>query len=124
MAFKTSFETPEAEAARLAQSPVDSENHELSTLPVNIHGVLKDGMLIRIKGPRGDYVVTPITSHPIGSLSARAENRAAGIPTKRYQRTWDCITVASNDPRIPVGGNRISLPEYKLVRGTLHTIEL
>lgn len=157
MDFKTSFETPEAEAERLPSAHPDSDNYDLGNMPVNIHVPVTAGLLIRITGDfgHGDYIVTPITAHPLQSQAAlavearvegetrkgyqrslvtiplaqrqaaiEATNLAEGKPRKRYQRSWDCIVVASNDPRIPVGGHRISLPEFKLVRGTLHQIVL
>jgi hypothetical protein len=127
MAFKTRFETAEAEAARLAQSPEGSTNHALSSMPVNIHGNIRDGMLIQVPALPGEdptthsYVVIPITAHP---LSRWVEPELDPLPRRRYNRSWDCIVVASNNPRVLVSGYRVNLPEYQLVRGTLRTLAL
>lgn len=123
MAFKTNLETPETEAARLAQSPVGSRNHDLSRMPVNIHHIT-DGMLIQAPLFTGEdasthgFVVIPITAHPLTSVSEKP------TPRRRHDRSWDCIVVASNHPKIPVGGYRVSLPEFQLVRGTLRTLDI
>ena len=125
MAFKTNMETPEAEAARLAEAPEGSINHALSSMPVNIRGIIKDGMLIQLPALPGEdpathsYVVTPITAHP---LSRWVEPELDPLPRRRYNLSWDCIVVASNHPRVPVGGHRVNIPEYQLVRGTLRTL--
>jgi hypothetical protein len=127
MAFKTRFETPEAEAVRLAQSPEGSTNHALSSMPVNIRGNITEGMLIQVPAFADEdptthsYVVMPITAHP---LTRWIEPELDPLPRRRYNRSWDCIVVASNHPRVPVGGYRVSLPEYQLVRGTLRTLTL
>lgn len=127
MAFKTRFETPEAEAARLAQSPEGSTNHALSSMPVNIHGSITESMLIQVPAFADEdptthsYVVMPITAHP---LTRGIEPELDPLPRRRYNRSWDCIVVASNHPRVRVGGYRVNIPEYQLVRGTLRTLAL
>lgn len=121
MAFKTNFETHEAEAARLAQAPVGSTNHALSQMPVNIHPHIQDLMIELpsfIGDPKHTIVVVPFDSHHYGSQADST------LPRRRYNRSWDCIVVASNHPQVPVGGHRISLPEYQLVRGTQRTLEI
>lgn len=123
MAFKFSskLETPEAEAARLAQSPEGSTNHGLSRMPVAIHGDFEGCMieLPRFEDER-EYtvVVVPIESHCFSGFDPEE------LPRRRYQRSWNCITVASNNPTIPVGGNRLSIPEYQLRRGAQRTLAL
>ena len=121
MAFKSFLETPDAEALRLAESPEGSTNHALSQLPVNIKGSLQD-LLIELPDLDGDgrkLVVVPTESHRIGTHEYNN-----GEPRRRYQTTWTCIVVASTHPSYPVGGWRVSFPEYQLVRGTQHTITL
>jgi hypothetical protein len=126
MAFKTRFETAEAEAARLAEAPEGSTNHALSSMPVNIISIT-DGMLIQVPAFADEdptthsYVVIPITAHP---LTRWIEPEMDPLPRRRYNRSWDCIVVASNHPRVPVGGHRVNIPEYQLVRGTLRTLTL
>lgn len=123
MAFKFSskLETPEAEAARLAESPEGSQNHRLSRMPVTIHGDF-EGVLIELPrfGDEPDYtvVVLPIESHRFSGFDPEE------LPRRRYQYSWACITVASNNPRVPVGGNRLSIPEYQLRRGVQRTLGL
>lgn len=112
--FKTSLETPEAEIARLAESPVGSQNHGLSQMPVRIPVPVQD-LLIELPSfgdePHRRIVVVPMTSH---RLSGQEPGER---PFRRYNRSWDCIVVASSHPSYPVGGYRISVPEYQLVRG-------
>lgn len=119
MAFKTRFETAEAEAARLAQAPEGSTNHALSSMPVTIHGNIQD-LLIEVPSFAGDpkhaIVVVPFESHGYGPQGD------SSLPWKRYNRSWDCIVVASDHPSYPVGGYRISMPEYQLRRGTQRTL--
>lgn len=119
--FKTSIETPEAEIARLAENPVGSQNHGLSQMPVKIPVPIQD-LLIELPS-FGDeqqhrIVVVPMTSH---RLSGQEPGER---PFRRYNRSWDCIVVASSHPSYPVGGYRISVPEYQLVRGTQCTLAL
>ena len=119
MAFKSSpsLETPEAEAARLAQSPEGSTNHALSSMPVNIHGSIQD-LMIEPPSFAGDpehtIVVVPFESYHHGGTT---------LPRRRYNASWTCIVVASDHPSYPVGGYRIVLPEYQLRRGTLRTLK-
>lgn len=119
--FKTSLETPEAEIARLADSPIGSQNYGLSQIPVNILLPVQD-LLIELPSfsdePQHQIVVVPMTSH---RLSGQEPGER---PFRRYNRSWDCIVVASSHPSYPVGGHRISVPEYQLVRGTQHTLAL
>lgn len=123
MAFKGLglFETEEAEAARLAESPVGSTNHRLSTMPIQILANVQD-MLIELPrfGDKPDHtiVVVPIDSHPFSG--ADAEER----PRRRYQITWTCAVIASDHPSYPVGGYRVSIPEYELRRGVQRTLGL
>jgi hypothetical protein len=117
--FKSSFETPEAEAVRLAQSPEGSTNHALSAMPVNIHGNIQD-LLIEVPSfvddPKHTIVVVPFDSYHYGGHDDPT------LPRRRYNFGWSCIVVASDHPSYPVGGHRISLPEYQLRRGTLRTL--
>jgi hypothetical protein len=121
MAFKTSstLETPEAEAARLAQSPEGSTNHALSSMPVRIHGDIRD-LMIEPPSFAGDpahtVVVVPFESYHHGGPDG------ATLPRRRYNDSWTCIVVASDHPSYPVGGYRIVLPEYQLRRGTLRNL--
>lgn len=119
MAFKTLFETPEAEAARLAQSPEGSTNHSLSSMPVNIHGRIQD-LMIELPSFEGDpkhtIVVVPFYSDHYGN------HEEPPLPRRRYNFGWTCIVVASDDPRCQAAGHRVSLPEYQLRRGTLRTL--
>ena len=112
--FKSRFETPEAEVARMAQSPVGSANHALSQMPVNIHQYVKD-QLIELPNLRGDQVFTivvvPIEGH-------RVTPQDSELPLKRYLSAWTCVVVASDHPSYPIGGHRVSIPEHQLVRGT------
>jgi hypothetical protein len=121
MAFKTMFEAPEVEAARLAQSPVGSRNHALSQIPVNIKQSLQD-LMIELPHfedePRHTIVVVPVESHRHSTTDPTAQ------PRRRYNSSWTCIVVASDHPSYPVGSYRISLPEYQLVRGTHRTLTL
>lgn len=119
MAFKTNLETPEAEAARLAQAPEGSTNHALSSMPVTMHGNIQD-LLIELPSFEGDpqhtIVVVPFDCYRYG-----AEDDPT-LPRRRYNNGWSCIVVASDHPSYPVGGHRISLPEYQLRRGILRTL--
>jgi hypothetical protein len=119
MAFRTRLETAEAEAARLAQSPEGSTNHALSSMPVNIRGNIQD-LMIEVPSftddPKHTIVVVPFESYRYNG-----ENDAT-LPLRRYNFGWRCIVVASDHPSYPVGGYRVSLPEYQLRRGTLRTL--
>ena len=90
-------------------------------MPVNIHGDF-EGMLIELPrfGDKPDYtvVVVPIESHRLSGFDPEE------LPRRRYQNSWTCITVASNNPTIPVGGNRLSIPEYQLRRGVQRSMGL
>ena len=126
MAFKSFYETPEAEAVRLAESPEGSIYHALSQLPVNISGNVQN-MLIELPGldadqqddPQRKLVVVPLESHYTGPRAYHPGERH-----RRYQWSWECVVVASTHPDYPVGCWRISVPECQLVRGTQHTIKL
>ena len=121
MAFKSLFETHEAEAARLAKSPEGSTNHALSQLPVNIKGNIQD-LLIEL--PDLDHgnrklVVMPTERHAISN-----REYTTGEPRRRYDFSWTCIVVASTHPDYPVGCWRLSFPEHQLKRGTQRTLAL
>lgn len=119
MAFKTNRETPEAEAARLAEAPEGSTNHALSSMPVNIHGNIRDLMieLPQLAGdPEHSIVVVPFDSYRYNG-----ENEPP-LPRRRYNSGWHCIVIASDHPSYPVGGHRVCLPEYQLRRGTQRTL--
>lgn len=108
MAFKIYFETHEAEAARLAQSPEGSTNHALAALPVNSIGGIQD-LMIELPDLDGDgrkLVVVPTERHPIAK-----RDYADGELHRRYDFSWTCIVVASTHPSYPVGGWRVSFPE-------------
>lgn len=125
MAFKTNIETPEQERQRLAQAPVGSRMHELSTMPVNIAHVT-EGLLIKIDlGPNHTVVVAPLKHHADATAHTHlAQQAEASKPRRRHSGSWDCLIVASNHPHYPVGGYRINLPAYQLARGTQHVIDL
>lgn len=122
--FKNFFEAPEAEVARLAESPVTSINHTLSTLPVNIEGDLQD-LMIQMPRMGADDTHTMIVV-PFLRVKLHADEIAAQrvLPHKRHTGWWTCLVVASDNPSYPVGGYRISVPEAQLVRGTLRTFDL
>jgi hypothetical protein len=119
MAFKSNLETPEAEAARLAQAPEGSTNHALSSMPVNIHGRIQD-LMIELPSFEGDpkhtIVVVPFYSDHYGTADDPT------LPRRRYNYGWTCIVIASDDPRCKAAGHRVSIPEYQLRRGTLRTL--
>lgn len=121
MAFKSFFEEPEAEVARLAQAPVGSKAHTLSTLPVNIRGDLTDLMIELPKDTFHDHtiVVVPWERYPLTETE-----RNEPFPRRRYRSTWRCIVVASNHPSYPVAGHRLAVSEDELVRGTLRTFQV
>jgi len=126
--FKTLFEDPSLEIARLAAAPEGSINHAMSLLPVLIHGVLDDLM---IELPDTDLVsgiatrthtiiVVPFLRH----VSEDEKNTPPSMPFKLHRGYWDCIVVASDSPSYPVGGHRINVSESQLVRGILRTFDL
>lgn len=120
MPFVTIFEAPELEVARLAAAPVGSENHTLSTLPVQIQGPIDD---LVIELPREtnhghSIVVVPFLRQPDSSVERET------MPYRRYRTWWSVIVVASNHPSYPVGGHRLAISESALVRGTLRSIEV
>jgi hypothetical protein len=122
--FKNLFEAPEAEAARLALSPVGSINHDLSVLPVNID-VYVEGLLIQMPRLRDEdkhtMIVVPFQAIKLSESEIAAQQER---PHKRHTGGWYCIVVASDHPSYPVGGHRICVPEAQLVRGTVRTLEL
>ena len=115
--FKDTFEAPEAESARLGESPVDSINHTLSTLPVNIDGDIQD-LIIQMPRMHADDLHTVIVV-PFERVKPNASEIEAhkDLPHKRHVGWWNCLVVASDHPSYPVGGHRISVPEAQLVRG-------
>jgi len=122
--FMNFFEAPEAEVARLAESPVGSINHTLSTLPVNVEGYIKD-LVIQMPRMHADDTYTIIVV-PFESIKLSADEIAArqALPHKRHTGWWKCLVVASDNPSYPVGGHRITVPEAQLVRGMQRTLEL
>ncbi|MCI4659776.1 hypothetical protein [Cryobacterium zhongshanensis] len=122
--FMNLFEAPEAEAARLAQSPVSSINHTLSTLPVNIDSYLQD-LIIQMPRmhPDDTYTVIVVPFEPV-KLSAEEIADRDELPRKRHTGWWTCLVVASDHPSYPVGGHRLSVPAAQLVRGTQRTLAL
>lgn len=119
--FTSILEAPEAEVARLAQSPVGSTNHALSQMPVNIRQHVQD-LMIQVPhfedDPKYTIVVVPFESHPYAAEDPDA------LPRRRHNRSWTCIVIASDHPSYPVGSWRVTFPEYQLVRGTLRTLLL
>lgn len=119
MPFKMSdlSETPEQEAARLAEAPVGSKNHFLSGLPINMQGWI-EGKIIKLPGEdRSTIVVVPIKY-------TGGDNKDCK-PLRLHDGWWECIVVYSeirnSSPRgfnYPVGGYHLSIPTAELVRGT------
>lgn len=120
MPFIEIFEAPELEVARLANAPVGSQNHTLSTLPVNILGPLDDLMIELPRETNGGHTIVVL---PMDRYKESREERGE-MPYKRNHGTWRAIVVASNHPSYPVGGHRLAVPESELVRGTVRTLEI
>lgn len=121
MAFKTLIETPEAEVARLAAANEGSINHELSKLQVNIRGSLLD-LMIEVPHLNGRFDHTTIIVVPFHFHADQPKD--GDLPLQRHSGSWDCIVVASNDARYPVGGHRMNFSTAELVRGVQHTFDL
>lgn len=105
MAFvqsKPPLETTEQERERLARSPEGSQNHRLSTLPVNIHRCPK-GLLIELPWSHR-VVVVPIEFRP--PLQPAGRRSSADAPRRRFDGSWTCAVVASEHASYPVGGYR------------------
>lgn len=125
MAFITHFEAPEAEVARLAAAPEGSRNHRLSKLPVTIHEQV-EGLVIELPWSQADVIDQPhrVVVVPIAYRAEARQLDEVGIPVpaprpyRRNDGSWDCIVIASDHPKYPVGGYRIVVPTYELVRGT------
>lgn len=119
MAFKTDYEAPELEVARLAAAPEGSRNHTLSTLPVTVRGVLEHRVIEIPPVTMGDHtvVVVPLTRYV--APSDREER-----PMKRHRGSWRCVVIASNHPSYPAGpgGWHIDVPEAQLVRGRVREL--
>jgi hypothetical protein len=105
------FETPEQEVARLASAPEGSTYHSLSKLEVNILGDLT-GAIIDLPRHGIAMVVVPLVS--TGSPASRTEDGKI----RRFSNTWDCVVVASENPKYKVGGYHLSISEAELRRGT------
>lgn len=119
MSLTSMFETPEAEAARLAQSPVGSRNHTLSTMPVNIHEWVQDLMIeLPRLGHENQHRVVVVPSESRGG----SERVNADGTWQLHTGSWTCIVIASDHPNYPVGGHRIIVPEHQLVRGIRRTL--
>lgn len=125
MAFKVSdlFEAPEEEVARLAAAPEGSISHSLARLPVNILGYLRDQIIqlpwrdARVHGENYHVAVVPITAH-------KERRDPEERPWRLHTGYWDCVIVASDHPKYPVGGHRICVGTDELVRGKLVEIPL
>ncbi|MDP9903198.1 hypothetical protein [Arthrobacter bambusae] len=118
-------ETSEEERARLAKSPPGSMNHGLSQLPVNVLQDLEGAVvkLPRVPDVNGtlqehSIIVAPVKVSRSGEAERQARETRGEKPHPLYDGWWECIVVASNDPRYPVGGYRVSIPEAELRRGT------
>lgn len=110
------IETPEQEQARLAQSPVGSTNHTMSQLPVTITQWPQD-LLIQLPWdePRTNESYTVVVvPHEFRQDLGHEEHQ----PRRRHGGSWDCIVVASDHPKYPVGGYRIVVSGAELARGT------
>lgn len=118
MAFIQIFESDEAEALRLAQSPATSINHELSKLPVTMHEhpEKKLIMLPRRGGRTRTIVVLPYEFSPSGE---NEENRRRPIGERQHLGHWNCIVIQSDDPRYPATGYDISISIAELRRGKI-----
>jgi hypothetical protein len=116
MSFITIFEAPEVEAARLAEAPVGSKSHALSSMPVNISGYLED-LMIELSFGEHTVVVVPFERY-------KDSDEVRVMPFRRHDGSWKCAVVASDHPSYPVGGHRLSITEAELVRGTLRNFEL
>ncbi|GAA4924432.1 hypothetical protein [Nesterenkonia rhizosphaerae] len=108
------IETEEEEVARLARFPQGSTWHELSKLPVLINEPEVRHLLIELPVANSDghrMVVVPT----VGSRATPVEGEENKL--QRYGTHWECAIVASDHPRYPVQGYRISVPEAQLRRG-------
>lgn len=114
MAFKSNYEDPELEVARLAAAPEGSRNHVLSTLPVNIAGVLEHRLIEIPSATMNGHTVVVLPTEQWLPPSERGQ-----LPWKRHRGSWRCIVVASDHPSYPAGpgGWLIDIPEAQLVRG-------
>jgi len=112
------FESESAEAARLAESPIRSINHELSNLPVTMHGwpEKKLIMLPRLNDTAYTVVVLPYRFHA-GTEEAQRINRDRPNGQKRREGSWDCIVVQSDHPSYAVGGYDLCLSAVEISRG-------
>lgn len=122
MAFleKKIFETLEEEQARLAQYPENSQPYLLSKYPVNIP-YIHEGLLIRL--PRTLDSDPHITVVPVKPRPESSPERGVNGKFQRHSGTWEVMVVASDHPSYPVGGYRIIVPNYELVRGERVTID-
>ena len=115
------YETEAQEAARLAESPVGSINHALSSAPVRIQHIRR-AQLIEL--PReatrpGSGLRTIVLTNEL-----RPSHHTYGPgELNRRDHTWACIVVASNDDRYPVGGYDLAIGEAELRRGRLITAQ-
>lgn len=119
MAFKTNYEAPEVEVARLAAAPEGSRSHTLSTLPVNIAGVLEHRIIEIPPATMGGHTVVVVPTERYLSPSERGET-----PWKRHRGSWRCIVIASDHPSYPAGprGPLIDIPAAQLVRGQIREL--
>ena len=117
MAFIRIHETDDAEAARLADAPEQSLNHELSKLPVTMHEWPGKQLLMlpRVNGQIHTIVVLPYRYHP-GTEEAQRINRARPLGERRHEGSFDCIVVQSDHESYSVGGYDICVGIAELRR--------
>lgn len=106
-------ETPEQNAARLAEAPVNSVLHQLSKVPVTIASI-SVGQIIELPEAFAEkeqnIIVTP--------LERISRIQPANGPRLRNHATWDCRVIGGKNSTYQPGCWPISLDEAVLVRGT------
>ncbi|WP_219152292.1 hypothetical protein [Amycolatopsis sp. TNS106] len=119
------IETEKQEQARLAQAPVGSTSHYLSTLPITITEWPQD-LIVQLpwdppRTPRSyTVVVVPLTFQPD---PVPVDLDEEPLPRKLNPGSWGCAVVASDHPRFPVGGHRIVVGADEIARGTKVSIQ-
>lgn len=115
---KNPQETPEAAAARLAESPMDSINHEISKLPITIETILT-GQIIEI--PK-EYFFEDNESVIVTPLERHARKQPEGETHLLNHASWDCRVIGGNSEIYQPGCWDVNLDEAVLVRGRQITL--